>query len=200
MKYKAFHGTNGRFGKFEQSKARIANDLYGGGVAYFTDTLDIAKSYASSMARRLGGEKYIYEVELDIKRMFDVDTIYTGKILLDMIGNDFDTFARGAKLFRAGDDRLEVISKLKSGQMNLNGDQVFRGMSNGMVNTKAAREKLIRLGFDGLRYNGGVQMGGNRHSVYLAYKAEGIVIKDRFIVSDTPLDANSRNQTYKFIN
>jgi hypothetical protein len=151
------------------------------------------------MARRLGGDKYIYEVELDIKKMFDVDAKFTGDELVRMIGTDVETFARGAKLLRAGDNRIEVISKLKSGQIVLNGDQVFRGMSNGMVSTKSAREKLIRLGYDGLRYNGGIQMGGNRHNVYLAYKAESIVIKDRYIVSDKPLMPGD-DKPYKFIN
>lgn len=198
--YTVYHGTNGRFNKFEQNKDRIQNDLYGGGVAYFADNLDVAKNYASTMSRRLGGDKIIYEVKLKMTKMFDVDTIYTGQELLDMIDGRFDEFARGAKLFRFGDDRLSVISDLKSGKLKLNGDQVFRGMSNGMVQTKRARERLIQLGFDGLRYNGGLVAGAPKHSVYLAYDARKIEILNRYIVSPKPVPSTELQDSYKFIN
>jgi len=196
----AYHGSNGRFNKFDQSKSRIENDLYGGGVAYFTDSVDIAKSYAAYMARRNGGDKVIYKVILKMNKIFDVDKLYRGSELLQMIGNNFEQFARAAKLLRLGVDKLQLLSRLKSGEMALSGDQVFKGMSNGMINTKVARERLVKLGFDGLRYNGGVQMGGSRHNVYLAYNASQIDITDRMIVSPTPVPSEEANQVYRFIN
>ena len=49
---KLYHGTNQLFDKFEQSKSRVLNDYYGGGVAYFTDTLKVAHTYAKSKIGR----------------------------------------------------------------------------------------------------------------------------------------------------
>jgi hypothetical protein len=67
---------------------------------------------------------------------------------------------------------------LKSGDLSLTGDEVFKGLSRGMVNTAKARQKLIDLGYDGLRYNGGKNMQmATEHDVYLAYDAGDIQIK-----------------------
>lgn len=197
---KAYHGTNSRFSQFEQSKARIANDYYGGGVAYFTDTIDIAKTYAQFMFRKFGGERYVYEVEIQLNNMFDVDQIYTGDILKRLIGNNYDEFARGAGLLKLGVDRYAVLSALKEGKVELTGEQVFRGLSNGMQNTARARETLKKCGFDGLRHNGGVNMGGQKHNVYLAYEARSIKIKQRFIVTTTKVPVTAQQETYVFIN
>ena len=196
---KAYHGTNTRFSQFDHSKARIANDFYGGGVAYFTDTIDVAKTYASNMFRRLGGDKFIYEVELKFQNLFDVDEMYTGDILRKLIGSNTETFARGAGLMKLGDDKYALASKLKSGDIELTGDQVFRGLSNGMQNTTRARETLKSCGFDGLRHNGGVNMGAQRHNVYLAYEARSIRIMNRFIVSNIPVPASAFPEVYTFI-
>lgn len=196
----AYHGSNVRFNKFEQSKARVENDLYGGGVAYFTDKLSIAKSYANTMSRRYGGDKVVYEVNLYFRKIFDVDKTYTGGELVRMIGNDVEKFARSAKLLTLGADRISILSKLRTGNIELLGDIVFKGMSNGMMQTRAARERLISMGFDGLRHNGGLAMGGERHNVYLAYNASQINISKRFIVSPTPVESNETNDVYHFIN
>lgn len=175
----AYHGSNALFKRFEQSKARILNDYYGGGVAYFTGNEDVAKTYAASMKKKYGGEKYIYEVDLNLSKVFDVDHKFTGKELTQFFDDkDADDFARGSGLMKAGVDKYSVMAKLKSGNLELTGEQVFKGLSRGMVNTAKARQKLISLGYDGLRYNGGVNMNmATKHDVYLAYNANDIRIK-----------------------
>jgi hypothetical protein len=180
----AYHGSNAKFPKFDQGKARIINDFYGGGVAYFTSNRDIAKTYARSMAKSKGGDQYIYEVDLNMKKIFDVDHKFTGKELTKFFdAKEAEDFARGAGLLKMGSDRFVVIGKLKDGDYELTGDQVFRGLSRGMVNTAKARQKLISLGYDGLRYNGGLNMDtAVKHDVYLAYDASDIHIKKVFKV------------------
>jgi len=69
------------------------------------------------------------------------------------------------------------LSKLSRGDMELTGDQIFKGLSGGGVNTAAARDHLIRNGYDGLRYNGGANMDAERHNVYIPYNANSITIK-----------------------
>lgn len=197
---KAYHGTNSRFSQFEQNKARIVNDYYGGGVAYFTDTLEVAKTYAGFMFRKFGGERYVYEVELQFDRVFDVDEIYTGDILKRLVGNELDSFARGAGLLKLGGERFSVLAALKEGNLKLTGDEVFRGLSNGMQNTARARDILRKCGFDGLRHNGGVNMGGQKHNVYLAYDARSINIKTRYIITKTKVPQTANRETYVFIN
>lgn len=180
----AYHGSNAKFAKFDQGKARIINDFYGGGVAYFTSNKDVAKTYANAMAKSKGGERYIYEVELNLKKIFDVDHKFTGKELTKFFDpKEAEDFARGAGLMKAGMDRYVVIGKLKDGDYELTGDQVFKGLSRGMVNTAKARQKLISLGYDGLRYNGGLNMNAaTKHDVYLVYNADDIKIKKLFKV------------------
>lgn len=64
--------------------------------------------------------------------------------------------------------------------MKLTGDEVFKGLSKGMNTTAKAREHLISKGYDGLRYNGGVNMGmAKKHNVYLVYDANDIKIIKR---------------------
>jgi len=175
----AYHGSNATFKRFEQTKARILNDYYGGGVAYFTANMEVAKTYAGAMKRKYGGEKYVYEVEITFKKLFDVDYIFKGKELTQFFDDsEVDNFARGSGLLKAGVDKYSVMTKLKSGNIELTGEQVFKGLSRGMVNTAKAREKLISLSYDGLRYNGGVDMGmATKHDVYLAYNADDVRIK-----------------------
>lgn len=174
-----YHGSNAIFKKFEQTKARILNDYYGGGVAYFTANRDVAKTYAGAMKRKYGGEKYIYEVDLNLSKVFDVDHKFTGKELTQFFDDkDADDFARGSGLLKAGVDKYSVMAKLKDGKVEMTGEQVFKGLSRGMVNTAKARQKLISLGYDGLRYNGGVNMNmATKHDVYLAYNADDVRIK-----------------------
>lgn len=173
-----YHGSNAVFKKFEQSKSRIPNDFYGGGVAYFTDNLKVAATYARSMTKNYGGEPIIYTVELNFENLFDVDDVFTGKELVDILPKDLDSFARGAGLLGLDADQYKVLGNLKVGNIKLSGDQVFKGLSKGMNTTANARQHLISKGFDGLRYNGGDNMGmAIKHNVYLAYDVNDITMK-----------------------
>jgi len=174
----AYHGSNSRFSKFDAKKARIPNDFYGGGIAYFTDDLKIGIQYAKGMSKKTG-EPLVYTVKLTFKKLFDVDDIFTGKDLINILPDDIDSFARGAKLMSGSKDKFEVMVELKRGDIKLTGDQVWKGLSLGQVNTAKAREYLISKGYDGLRYNGGVNMGMKKHSVYLAYYPKSITIEKR---------------------
>ena len=44
---KVFHGTGKDFDQFSSDFARVEEDYYGGGVAYFTDNKEVAFGYAS---------------------------------------------------------------------------------------------------------------------------------------------------------
>lgn len=182
----AYHGSNSKFSQFDQGKARIVNDFYGGGVAYFTTDQKVAITYANSMFKSKGGGKYVYKVVLNFKKTFDVDHNFTGKELTKFFDSkDAEDFARGAGLLKAGADRFVVVGNLRSGDMELTGDQVFKGLSRGMVNTAKARAKLSSLGYDSLRYNGGLNMQqAIRHDVYLAYDANDIKIDKTYRVAD----------------
>lgn len=178
---KVYHGSNSVFERFDVKHARVVNDLYGGGIAYFTDASDIAMGYARSMQRKKGGKKVLYTVDLHLHKVFDIDHEFTGKELTKFLtkGKE-DEFARGAGLLKVGVDTHDVVARLRSGDLSLTGEQVFKGLSRGGVNSAYAREKIASLGYDGLRYNGGL-MGGARHNVYLAYKLESISIEDKTI-------------------
>lgn len=183
--YRLYHGTNGNFDKFDQSKARIVNDFYGGGVAYFTDDRQVAFTYGKSMRGSKGGNIFIYEVSLQSTKLFDVDHIFTGKELTQFVDRKTsEEFARGAGLLSYGIDKYSVIFSLEDGTAKLTGDQVFKGLSRGMNTTAKAREKLISLRYDALRYNGGVNMNAKKHNVYIAFKANNITIKNKFIYDE----------------
>lgn len=178
MHIHAYHGSGQLFEKFDQAKARIPNDFWGGGTAYFTDHKQIAYQYATAMAKNTKTkEKVIYEVDLTLKKIFDVDHEYTGEILKKFVNNQPEQFARGAGMFKLGVDKFQILADLKSGNIVFNGEQVFKGLSGGMINTAKARETLKKLGFDGLRYNGGKIMHAIPHNVYLAYNANNIKIR-----------------------
>jgi len=174
----AYHGSNSFFSKFDAKKARIPNDFYGGGIAYFTTDREVGINYANGMAKKTG-EPVLYEVMLRLKNIFDVDHKFTGKDLTKLIGDDVDSFARGASLLSYGVDTFAVLSSLKDGKKVLTGEQVFKGLSRGGITTAKTRAILIRNGYDGLRYNGGINMGLKRHDVFLAYHPESIKIIDR---------------------
>src|ERR1700744_1200899 len=155
--FRVYHGSGSEFTEFQQSAARVKDDYYGGGIAYFTDDKAVASQYAKAMTKiaksknPLASEK-IYTVTLNINKLFDIDAIYTGKELTKFISNAED-FARKAGMLNLGVDKYDVISRLKSGDYELTGDQIFRGLSGGMNYTEKAREQLKRMGYDGLRYN-----------------------------------------------
>jgi len=171
-----YHGSNAKFDQFDAGKSRIPNDFYGGGIAYFTDNLEVGKKYAIGMSKKKGSP-FVYEVSLSLKKMFDIDEKFTGKKLAEILPNDIENFARGAGLLSYGSDKYSVLAGLKNQSIELTGDQVWKGLSKGQVNTADAREWIKEKGYDGLRYNGGVNMGMDRHNVYLAYYPESIQIK-----------------------
>lgn len=181
---KLYHGTNQVFDEFRQDKARILNDYYGGGVAYFTDNFDVAKSYARSMAKSKGGNLYVFEVNLNIKKLFDVDHLFRGSELKKFFNTqaDIEEFARGSGMMKFGVDKYQVISSLESGNVEMTGEQIFKGLSSGMTKTAKARQKLTKLGYDTLRYNGGVNMDtATKHSVYITYSSYNITISEKYL-------------------
>ena len=179
---KLYHGTNQNFDEFKQDKARILNDYYGGGVAYFTDNLQVAHTYAKSMVKSKGGDPFVFEVDLTISKLFDVDKIFQGKSLSVFYNNkaELEEFCRGAGLMKAGTDKHQVMASVELGNVNLTGDQVFKGLSAGMNKTAYARQKLISLGYDTLRYNGGVNMNATKHNVYIVFKSSNIHIREKY--------------------
>ena len=181
MRFKGvvYHGTDARFDKFDQRKSRIVNDNYGGGVAYFTDGLSLAITYAKNMARKSGNDPIVYSVELNLKKIFDVDHEFTGKELIDILPTDVKDFARGAGLLGLNSDEYKVLANLKAGTAKLTGEQIYRGLSRGNTQGAKAREHLVSKGYDGLRYNINTTP---KHSVYLAYNADDIKITKRQVV------------------
>lgn len=170
-----YHGSGSDFDQFDQRKARIANDFYGGGIAYFTDDFTVATTYAKSMSKKTG-TPFVYTVKITLNKLFDVDDVFTGKKLIDILPKNTEEFARGASLISFKSDKYAVLADIESGSSTLTGDGVFKGLSKGMNQTAIARDFLISKGYDGLRYNGGVNMNATRHSVYLAYKASNLKI------------------------
>jgi hypothetical protein len=171
----AYHGTNAIFNKFSMDSAKIQNDYYGGGF-YFTPNLEVAKIYAKSAVRKTGGKEVIYRVQLNLKKTFDVDKEYTGDELKKLIIPNFETFARSAGLLSLGKDRYAIMADLKDGNTVMTGAEVFKGMSNGMVNTAKARDHLKRLHYDSLRYNPVQHSDRIKHEVYIAYNAASVRI------------------------
>lgn len=174
-----YHGTNARFDKFDQKKSRIVNDNYGGGAAYFTDSVGLSITYAKSMSKKLGGDAMVYSTELKLKKLFDVDDIFTGNDLINILPADVNSFARSAGLLNLNSNEYKVISNLKNGTIKLSGEQVYRGLSKGNTQTAKAREHLIERGYDGLRYN---LPTTPKQSIYLAYDAKDIKIIKRQVV------------------
>lgn len=175
-----FHGSGRRFSEFNQSFGRVKNDFMGGGIGYFTTHHGVAKSYAKNGARFAKTDTpYVYHTKLKMHNVFDVDHHFHGDKLKHVLPDEdkHEEFARGAGLLRAGVDKYDVLSKLKHGHLKLTGHQVFQGLSRGGANNDAARDHLIRKGYDGLRYNGGQNMDqAERHDVYVPYKAGSIHI------------------------
>ncbi len=172
----AYHGTNQVFEEFKSSYGRVTNDYYGGGVAYCTDEINVARQYARSAAKR-GGKEVIYRVRLNLGKTFDVNHEYKGNALLRLIGSDIEGFARSAGLLPYGVDKFKVINDIRSGETPLKGDVIFKGLSRGMVNTVKAREALKHNGFTSLRYNPVQHSQRLRHSVWIMYNERDIDIE-----------------------
>jgi len=178
-----YHGSNTRFSAFSQDKARILNDFYGGGIAYFTDDKKIGIQYAKAMSKK-SGEPLLYECKINLKNCFDVDSKFTGPELAKLVKKiGTEQFARQAGLLNYGSDKYKILAQLEKGTIEINGDKVFKGLT-GTISTAKGREILKDLGFDGLRYNGGLNMKQTvQHNVYLPYYAESIKIVKRFKVN-----------------
>jgi hypothetical protein len=176
-----YHGSGVKFGQFDQRQARIQNDHMGGGIAYFTDNHDVAKTYAKSMARTQKTDTpFVYHTRVKMKNVFDVDHEFTGdklKHVLPTEPKEHEDFARGAGLLKYGEEKYKTLNDLRSGKLKLTGAAVFKGLSKGNVNTAKARDHLISKGYDGIRYNGGENMDmATRHNVYMPYDANSISI------------------------
>lgn len=180
---KLYHGTSARFDKFDQRFGRMENDFYGGGIAYFTTSIKIAKGYASASKKRIGGDMLLYTVDVNFKKVFDVDISYDGAEVLKILdGTDLEKIARGAGLMSYGNPNSQSnLSDLKRGRLSLTGDQLYKGFTTAnRGKTSAFRDKLISLGYDALRYNGGLQIRGEtQHDVYIAWDASTIKIDKR---------------------
>lgn len=182
-----WHGTGRRFSQFKQEHSRIPNDFYGGGIGYFTSDKDVGKTYAKDAAKRQGtGTPLLYHASLKMNNVFDVDHQFTGEKLKNILpaASQHEDFARGAGLLGLNADKYKVLDDLRTGKMSLSGDQIFKGLSRGMVNTAGARKHLISKGYDGLRYNGGANMQmAKKHDVYIPYNAAGITVNKRYIIN-----------------
>jgi len=176
-----YHGSNQVFTAFEQSKARIKDDFFGGGVGYFTDSHPIGIQYAKSMSKGTGAP-VLYTCTVNIKNMFDTETSFDGARVVALLPADVEGFARGSGLLKYGSDRLKVMVDLKSGKTSMLGKEIFKGLSGGMTSTAKARTHLRQLGFDGLRYLGGTITGAVKHWVYLPYSTSAIKIEDAALV------------------
>lgn len=184
-----YHGSNKKFDKFSEKAKRIANDFYGGGIAYTTTDKNVALTYSRAMTYRYGGEEYLYEIQLDLKNLFDVDTVFTGEELKAFLKHiKPEDFARSAGLLGPSEDKYSVLSKLSAGNLSLTGKQVFKGLSKGLVDSSGAESILKRMGYDGLRYNGGDNMGTGKHDVYIPYYENQIKIRKVFKVQRKALN------------
>jgi len=177
----AYHGSGELFKEFDQNKARIANDYWGGGVGYFTRNKNIAKLYAKAMSK-ITKTPYVYTVNLSLEKIFDQNDTFSGSRLINLLPKDLDKFSRGAGLmslhYLENIDKFLLIHKLKKGDITLTGKQVFFGLSGGGINTSVARKTLIKNGYDALRYEGGVLMGVVSHDVFVVYFKKSIEIND----------------------
>lgn len=179
-----YHGTASHFDQFDDTKARSPNDLYGGGIAYFTDSFPIAQSYSRAAKRRKNmpkdSEPTVIKAQLNLKKTFDIDQLYSSDIVKKIIkisNIKMEDFLRGAGLLRlGGKDQYQLETELDRGELKLTGKQIFYGISGGGAKSTHAREILKKAGFDSLRYTGGEIMGGEKHNVWLPFYKEQINI------------------------
>ncbi len=180
-----WHGTNAKFDQFSKEMARVPNDLYGGGLGYFTDSLEVAKGYARSSVKRAkvakGAQPYIYKVQLTLDNVFDVEKMYSGNFVAGFLKSnsysDAENFLRTAGMAQIGTDLPLKVSKLRNGKLEMLGDDLFKSLSQGSISSSKGRDTLIASGFDGLRHPGGIR-GGTKglHTVYIAYENDKIKI------------------------
>lgn len=176
----AYHGSGHKFTEFSQIHAKIPNDFYGGGIGYFTDSRDVAGTYAHASSK-VTRTPHVYHTELKMDNVFDVDHKFSGQKLKNLLPKDTREFAKAVGLLNASnmDNENSILGSLERGDTELSGHDLFWGLSKGGTKTAQARDHLIkRGGYDGLRYNGGVNMNqATRHNVYIPYNAHSISIK-----------------------
>lgn len=181
-----YHGTSGHFTKFSQASARSANDLWGGGVGYFTDDEGIAQSYARAANKRVKKGETVMKVDLSVSNPFDVTKEYSGQDTLTYFnksGMKAEDFLRFAGKMGLGADKYVLSAKLKAGELAMTGGEIFKGISKNQMAGAAARDLLIKMGHDSLIYSGGDNMGGKKHKVYIAYDPNKITITSSPTVS-----------------
>jgi len=172
-----YHGTGSDFDMFSSEFARVANDYYGGGVAYFTDNVEVAHGYASDGQKRDGstGTKILMTVEITPSKIFDVDAMIPGPDVTRLMGKTKpEEFLRAAGMLNINSDKFSLIGKIKNERLEMTGDQLFKALSMGQVKSSRARNALKAAGYDALRYNGGIQTQGVHHNVYIMYNASAI--------------------------
>lgn len=178
VKVDVFHGSGRHFDQFEQKHAKIKNDYYGGGIGYFTDNKDVAKSYAKASSKETK-TPHLYHTSLNMSNVFDTDHHFSGKHLTKLLPKDTRKFATSAGLLHAGnmEHHDRILNDLEGGKASLTGHQLFWGLSHGGTKTSQARDHLIKYGYDGLRYTGGLQVPDSvKHNVYIPYNADSIKI------------------------
>ena len=152
-----YHGSNARFVEFTDRTKRIKEDLFGGGLAYFTDTYEVGEKYAKAMQKKYGGFQFVYKVRMTLRECFDVNYEYTGETFLKIYQQTKYTpeeFARRAGLLIYGVNKYGIFGDIKSGRQKLTGAQLWKGLSNGGNENIKAQNVLKKCGCDGLRYNG----------------------------------------------
>ena len=196
-----YHGTSNVFDKFDEKYARLKNDFYGGGLAYLTDSYEIAKSYSKASKKYDKSDKIprILTVKTSFKKTFDIDKEYVDDDFLKLISSiDIDKFSRGAGLMSLGSDTSAVKYNVKKGNVNLKGDQIYKGLEKAFNNqTYKVRKHLEKCGFDSLRYNGGLQIKTeHEHDVYIAYRASTLkIIKVEELIEESLI-----SEAFKILN
>lgn len=193
-----YHGSPRNFDQFSQEFSRSANDNFGGGLAYLTTSKDVAKVYAKAGLKRTlkdGASPIVYSVKTNFKKVFDVDDEFEGNELKKFLPKDLDKFARAAGLIKFSDSPYLVKSKLSNGTIKVSGDQIFKGLDKVLGGSAKARDQIIRLGYDSLRYNGNAGSSiAPDHDVYIAYKASSLKI-----ISKSPLDESESLSFREFL-
>lgn len=180
-----YHGTGNDFDQFLQRFARTVNDYYGGGLAYFTTSIEIAKGYARAGMKRITGQgdtPTIFKVKTNFKKIFDVDDRFAGAELQKFVPKDVDAFIRASGIVKLGSGISPELAKvrLRNGTLNLSGDQIFKALEKVLGGSSKVRDFLITLGYDALRYNGGTATKiGIEHDVYIAYDAKSLNIQSK---------------------
>ena len=167
-----YHGSNYVFDRFDPAKPKLPNTLYGGGLAYLTDSRDIAKLYAKQMSSRVGFP-IVYTATLHLKKVFDVSANYTGDELVKLLPSDVKSFASEAKLVSSSKPE-DVAHFLSTGQVTLDGLTIFNGLSKNMTRSVEARHHLKTLGYDGLRYGAGTSSQNMKSSMFLIYDLSSV--------------------------